>query len=539
MATNVYDMIREVGIGMLGENSAGAQALLDKQSELANQNVDLATQAMPAALAVSGQKHLGDLQAQDAGIAVREQLGNNPNDPNSLLSILVQDFRENTLKAREQQIAIAERKQVGLFDDAPQFLINQVLLPDQINAYQATLGRAKTAQDGIAAMQSLTTASAQAARATAQTLTKDSIAQQAVLDSAMLSQKINALKHDALGVDLEGIKLANQNNAQMVQYSMQEHSLRMQDANFALAQEEHQLRLAKIKEEKIADQEYVKIVNAGRASFELPPINLETAQTLSKSPEQRAKLDKFFNRGIDLAATDSKAVSVGYTPGEAIWNTLQVGGLKGDQHKQARDYMERLAREVASQLPPGTKMTPETIKSIQSSINDKLYGPIDPKTGKRLESQGEWYKMITDVERPGSIFKAPDLPVLASSPSIKNNPLYESVIAPAIAAGVTKSDPASLYAQTNEALKRGLINENQLALGLADLYKSVSAVTYTQSGAARFGLTYHPAYMAKVDSPMGTLQQDWSKPENWIMYHNMSKASNTLGRGSAMEGMWR
>lgn len=531
---DIYDMIREVTTA-LGETSSVQRDILKKQQGISNENVSLAETAMPAALEVLGQKAQGDLDAQNAGIAVRNQLGNNPEDPNSLLAILTQDFRENTLIAREQAAGIAARKQVTLFDDLPQFLINQIMLPDEINAYNGTMGKVKVAQEGISAMQSLTTASAQAAKATAQTLTKESIKNQAIVDSAQLAQKINVLKHDSLGYDMEALKLTNHQNAQTLQWAMNEHSMRMQDANFALSQAEHQLRLKKLKEADIEDQQYVDFVNAGAGSYELPKVNLDTIKLMMKSPEQKAKLDRLFNRGIELAATGSN--SVGATPGEAIMGAMEVGGLKGEQNKPARDYLARIYSDVVSSYPPNTKVTPALKMEIQTKINDVLYGPIDPKSGKRNEAKGELYKMALDVERPGSLFKAPDLPALVGVPSIKSNPIFESVIAPAVAAGITKSDPATMYAQGLEAVKRGLINDKQLALGLADFYKATSAVTYASSGAGKFGLPYRPGYMSKLEDPVGfgSLQQDWAKEENWIMYHTMSQAAKgffgALGSG--------
>lgn len=523
---SIYDIIETVGIGGLGENTRAAQAVYGKQQDIANQNIALTESAMPAALGVLGQKNQGELAAQEAGRAVSAGLGNDPNDPNSLLSILVQDFRENMFAAREQQAAIAAKQSVSMYDDVPQFLINQLTLPGDVRAYDATMGKAQVAKEGIAQMQALTTASAQAARATAQTMTKDSIKQQAEVDAATLTTKVNALKIDALGYDLEGIKIAGANNAQFVQYQMNMHQLRMQDAAAARASEEHQTRKAAIDKDKIEDQEYAKIINAGRASLELPAVNLDTIKMLRKSKEQSGKLDRFFNLGIDLAATGSNAI--GSSAGDSIVNALETGGLKGAQNKASRDYLESIARDVAKTLPPKSTMT-----DLKNAVDDKLYGPFNAKTGKRDERLGELYKMASDVERPGSIYKAPELNVLAASPSIKSNPIYESVIAPAISAGITKSDPASMYAQGAEAIRRGIINEKQLAKGLADFYKSVTAVTYAHSGAGKFSLPYRPSYVSRVEDPTGLspYQLDWTKESNWIMYHTSTQFAKAFTAG--------
>ena len=61
---NIYDLIQQVGIGGTNENTRAGQNILSQQQGLANENVDLATGAMPAALGVARQKSEGELQAQ-------------------------------------------------------------------------------------------------------------------------------------------------------------------------------------------------------------------------------------------------------------------------------------------------------------------------------------------------------------------------------------------------------------------------------------------------------------------------------------------
>lgn len=530
---SVYDILQEVGISGINQNTRAGQAILGKQQEIAGQNQEIATQAAPSSLAVAAQKNEGELAAQEAGRKVSSSLGNDPNDPNSLLSILVQDFRENTLVAREQAAAIAAKKQVGLFDDLPQFLINQVTLPDDINALKGTASKIKVAQDGIAAMQSLTTSAAQAAHATKQTLTKDSIRAQAEVDAAMLNQKINALKIDSLGYDLEAIKLANTNNAQYVQYAMAEHNMRLQDAAAARAERESQWMMQHKQDQESELDRYAKLVSIGAAKFELPAMNLEEIKARAKNgtPAEKARLEKMYLEGMSSVATGSTAI--GSSTGEAIANAIDINGLKGTQNKASRDFLESVTRIVANRSGLTVKdlTTPEGKRRLQDGVNDYLYGEVDTKTGKRKQNQGELYKMALDANRDGSIYKAPALDVLSSLPSIQSNPLFETVIKPAVSAGMTKSDPAALYSQAKEAVKRGLINERQMALGLADFYKSVTAATYSSSGASKFLLPYYPSYNAKMANPLGLggdWHTDWTKESNWLSYHTTAATAESF-----------
>lgn len=531
---NIYDLIQQVGIGGTNENTRAGQNILSQQQGLANENVNLATGAMPAALGVASQKSEGELQAQENAIAVRQALGNDPNDPNSLLSILVQDFHDNTRIAREQAAKVAEMKSVGLFDDLPQFLINQVMLPDEINAYNATMGKVTAAQNGIAQMQSLTTAAAQAQQATKQTLTKDSIRQQAEVDTAVLTQKINDLKSQSLGYDLEGIKLANQNNAAYVQYAAMQHDMSLKDAAAARSAAEHQWRMDQKKEGEAEDARFAEIVSLGYKSMELPGMTVEMIKQRAKYGDATAKaeIERMYKQGMSVIATGK--TSIGSTPGEAIWNAMEVNGLRGPQNKLSRDYLEDVTRKVVKGMNI-TKMTPQVKQEIQAGVNDYLYGPVDPKTGKRNERKGELYRMASDVERDGSIYKAPALNALVDMPSIKTNPLYESVIAPAAASGIAKSDPETLIKLALGAEASGKINRNQLVLGISDFYKSATVAAWTSSGASKFGLPYRPSYVAGVTSAMPFASKDYidfTKPESVMAYVSMMDVTKKLSYGT-------
>lgn len=531
---DIYSLMKEM-ITSLGENNTAQRDIINQQQDIANQSVEALKGVSTDALAVKGQQLQGDLQAQTEARNIRNNLGNNPNDPNSLLSILVQDFRENTIAAREQAAQIAAKKQVGIFDDLPQFLINQVTLPDDINAYNGTMGKVNAAKDGIAAMQSLTTASAQAMKATAENLTKDSVAAQLKVSAVELDNKIRTLQADSLGYDLQALKLTEHANAQHLQWAMAEHSMRLQDAAAARASEEWKWKMDQKKEAEAEGSRYAEIVSLGAKAFGLPSMGLEEIKSRVKfgTAAQKMQMDKLYEQGLGVLSTGSSAI--GATPGEAIINAVSVGGLKDAQNKPTRDFLDGVRSQVIREmnLPANTKDTPELRRQIAENINEKLYGKvIDPKTGKRSERTGLLYQMASDVEAPGSIFKAPDLPALVAVPSIKNNILFKDVIAPAAGAGVTKSDPETLLSLALEAEKRGVVNRNQIAQGISDFYKSAGAVAYAASGASKFALPYRPSYVAGVTSstPFASKEYwDFSKPESVLTYVTLMEARQRLG----------
>jgi hypothetical protein len=526
-------------IGMANTSNAARESQIAQEKKgLATQNIDIAEAMSSDMMLANDTKRQGALAAQDAGIAARDQMGNNPTDPESLMAILVQDFRDNTIAARTQQQAIAAKQQVGIFDDPLQFLVNQVTLPDEINAYNATASLAQQAKESIATMQSLTTASAQAQQATARSLTTESVAAQARLDIADSVSKINQAKIQSLSYDSEGIKALESANAQTLSMAVQKASLDMQASQFARSGVEHEARMKALNDKtaQLDDAQLLKTVNAGAALMGQPPIDAQTLKWMTKTAEGKRKFDVYFEQGMAYATTGSKVP--GATPGEAIMNVLEVDGLRGEQNKPMREFMTNVARDAAKEAGI-TKFDEAGKKALVAAINNKLITATDAK-GKERPEQSLMYKLASDVETPGNILKAPDLPQLVTVPAVQNNILFKSVLAPAAAAGITSSSPKDILAQAYAARDKGLINNNQIAAGMADLYTAASAVTHVSGGAAKFGLPYRPSYVVSVPSAFSINSAakdyiDFAKPESVLSYMTALEARRRLDSIGVMQ----
>jgi len=543
----------------LGMNTAKAADTERQQGAIANDIVSTMQGATPSALAVSAQKNQGDLAAQDNAIAVRQALGNDINDPDSLMAMMVQDFRDQSIAARQQRAEVAELQQVGLFDDPLQYIVNSVMLPDKVNALNATQGKADQAAQTIQNMQSLTTASAQAQRATAQNLTKESVAAASQVQAAELQAKIGALKIDALGYDSSALKLLNEGNQQFLSIRMQQHSLEMQAAAAARASEMHNAQMSKIKEADMDDAQYTQLVNLGRAVQNLPALTGQTIKMLRMggTPNDKQQLSLAFSEGTtqaSLGRTDPtsqslKTIPVGATPGQAIMNTLAMGGLNDQQNKPSRDYLQGVAKEAREvyETKSGkiTKFSPEVASGIGSITDELLYGPVNQKTGKRMETQGKLYKMIKNPDATGSLYKIPDLVDLVKIPGIQTNPLYDLALKPAVDSGLKEASPKQVYAMAAAARDAGKLTDQQLVVAISDLYKTATAATYASKGMGKFGLPYYQSYIAEGGVTIrgmgiGTDTVDWAKPEDVLSYDVAKRAGavyNSLFDAAAMRGV--
>jgi len=519
-------------IAALGANTQAQTEILNKQKTLSNDNIAAGQAVVQDALDVANKKREGELEAQQRAIRIAKELGNDINDPQSVMAIMVQDFREHTIKAHEQQKAIAARQQVGFFDNPLDFLVNQVLLPDEINANKATQAIADQSAQTIQTMQALTTASAQAAQITKQTMSKETIAQEAAVQKAQIDKLLNDQKIAALGYDSDAYKILGEADAKKVSMLMQLHSAQSADAANARASEMHRAQMAKIKEDKLEDEQVMRIVNTGALAFQKPQLTMATIKMMQKSPNQRATFEGLFDQGMATLATGS--IAVGTTPGQAIINTLQVQGLQGPENKQAREMLSNVTRDAFEVYKSkggnaASAATPQGKAEMAGIIDDMLFGPRNPKTGKRNEKLGLEYKAALNADSPTSIYKAADLPSLAEINSVKTNVLYDAVIKPAVDAGITSSSPEQIYKLAVAARERGLINDKQLVIGISDFYKSATAETYASRGLGKFGFPYRPSYVAEVPSVFSTSSVnkdkiDFARPESVLSYHTAAQA---------------
>lgn len=513
------------------ENALQLGKIFGEKKAIAEDTIKVSEDAAPSSLAISAQASQGALQAQDNSIAARQAMGNDISDPNSLMAILVQDFRDNTLAAREQYQSIAEKKQVGLFDDPLQFLVNQVLLPDEINAYNATAQKADFAKTKIAELQSLTTATAQAQQATAQKLTASSVKDQLKVDSAAMAVQLNQLKMASLGYDEAAIKATRQANTEMMQVEMHKLSMYYQAQNESRAAGQYNWLMNERKDQATADANEEAIINAGAAQLGLPSLTMEQIAKTTKfgSPQEKMAISAMRSQGLKLAqaktlSPDAPTPTIGDSPGEAWLISELTGGLRDATHAQAKKFLDEISKDAAQRTIGSTKKGVDRLKEISETMDEILYGPADPKTGKRNIRQGRMWRLASDVETEGNILKAMPLDQLVKLPSIQANPLFKSVFEPAVAAGVTLSDPKTVMSLLDAAQQKEGFSDNMWAMSMAQFYSAATAANYAYKGLSKLGLPYHPSYVASVpsSSPYArTEQRDMAKPESMLSYKIM------------------
>lgn len=510
--SSIEDLLQAVS----DATSSNASLISGKQQEKAGIATGTANELealIPTQIALKKQISTAAMNAQNAGIAARDQLENNPNDPDSLMAMLTHDFVENTKLARQQREQVTAKKQVGLFDNPLEFLWNQITLPDEINAMKATQSKADMAKQGIAEMQAMTTASAQAQMATQKTITEQGIAQQSAIQAQELQAQVSKIRMDALGSDIEGIKTLDSANASIVKSRLELLSAQNQIQHITLAKnaderEQKRFNIANTnyQQDEYAQEQEARLASIGAAQAGLKDLTYEELKYQIKNKSiSPARLAELRRRGEvyleQQRAGLTPSPALAETPGRAIISASITGGLDTPQYKVTKDFLESVQNDAAREYlatHPNAKDTPETRRAIASIIDDKLNGPRG-KDGKVQKERGLLYRQAENVETEGNLYRAPDLPDLIDLPAIKNSVLYEKVLVPAVAAGVKSSDVQTVLAQAYSARARGEITTEQIAMGMSQLYSSATAAKYVSS-MSKFAMPYYSSYNAKVPS---------------------------------------
>ena len=526
--------------GLENQKADSSRATAAQQQEVLADKVAINQQVSRAAMA-----------AQDAGIAARDQLENNPNDPNSLMAMLTNDFVTYTKAAREQRDGIIAKKQVGLLDNPLEFLWNTITLPDEINAMRATQAKADNAVQGIERMQQMTTAAAAAQAATKKTITEQVIAAQTKVDIADGQAAIAKINREALGSDIEGIKALQNADAKKAEYLIAANSASNQAVHLQLsknADAREQDRWSMIKREKEQDETAQDVLAkkasigaglGGQSNLTYEEIKFQR-KTKSMSDAKFSELVRRGEQWIEAQARGLPApTAVAATPGEAILSLRFTDGLNGPQYAPVKDALNKYldeAMEVAK--TKGLKTADQARNFLSSYVNDKIQG-VGPD-GKPNPKMGDFYKLSINRDAPNNYLKAPELPDLASIPGVQSQKaFYESVITPAVATNNKDSSVKNVLALGLEARRRGEITTEQLAAGMEALYTSANNALYSTS-LSKLNFPYQSKYLVELNNPVGfgKDRRNWADKGQVLDFLNMIDADASY-KTSAQQSVLR
>lgn len=227
-------------------------------------------------------KGLADLEALNRTQEIGKALGLNP-DLAADMQVQLATRRTEALKQTlAQQDKVAGMQSVGLFDDPLQFLVNQVMIPDEINKLNASKSIVDMASQQIDQIAADTTAAAQTSKLiashTTQALVDDQIA---AVEADIRGKKLAigvqgglALSHAVK--DLNSLQSDQLNiRHSMLQAQNSAESLQMQREARVQSTQLHNLQLQKYEDENQRQAHIEKTINEARMREGKPTVSKE------------------------------------------------------------------------------------------------------------------------------------------------------------------------------------------------------------------------------------------------------------------------
>lgn len=482
--------------------SAGAQ-----MTDLGQKASDAITAAGADDARVKAQEKAGELAAQQKSNIVADLLGNNPDDSTSRIAKLIFEHNRASDEALAKAKDIEVKQNTGFFDNPIDWITNQFTLPSDIDSYNASANVANLTGREISTIQNATSEAAAAYKSIAATLSADanaaaidSIVQKAAAASAQLKQA--TLGHNVTFLNM--LKSATQeqlHNAATV--------FSAQNANEQLSLHRKQVELA-LNEKKLKEQDLEQvaaIVNAGlkTENINAPALSANQIRFIRENgnKDQKDNLERWYTNGVMYASTGKYNIS--NDPANAALVIAKQGVLPAEMapvQKLLKDSVSQTMQELAAKRATGVPVKAEEEKAALDTV---IAGKIKV--------------MDLNVEYGGSDnIRAPaPLNSLAQLPAVANTKFGQTVILPAVKAGVNDSTLKQVWAAADEAEKNGLLTTQEKQQGLVDFYKTVAAVNNGVKDYTRVGITPQTSYFAKVPTgvpfgPMSELTVDAMNP---------------------------
>lgn len=365
------------------------------------------------------------LQVQTEGIAALEaqtrtqefakQIGISSDFAADVQMQLASQIAEASRAALEQGKVVQEMKQVGLFDDPLQFMVNQVLLPDEQNKLNAHLGVVENNRMQLAAINQATQQSAVTSNAIATKITQATLDDQYDAATAALANK-KAELYASAGLqtahtikdlyNLRGDAFNIQKDIWQVQRS--DEQMQMQRESHRLAKEQANVALMKYQDEKDRLAYITDTINQAEIRQFGKPITSvnEVKFNWGSNSEVAKKQQKLFDLGSGIKA--GVPVSSGDNMLERV-QFLSTVPVKPGTSESGLKVAGLMQQAVAKAMEDNKGAKPEVINAEAQKIFDKQFNMwqsrVDPK----------------DQTNP---FSLPSLGALDQSAEMKSNKAY-------------------------------------------------------------------------------------------------------------------
>lgn len=452
---------------------------------------------------INTQQAQGLLAAQDAARKVASSYGGNPDDVSFVMTQLGQQWMDTTQQQIQAEKVVQAKQSVSFLDDPLQWFSNKLTINSDISNYNNLEEQANTEYTALSRINTLNTQTADSMKAIAQTQTAATVAATSDLaaQKATIASKQAALQ--GILYNVKGIQDVTAMGQEQVSNSVAGANLAISAGHLSVAQAQLgiaekeagmraqalQMEIDSKKGDVAFNQTLADQTNAGRASMGLAPLPPVKILSMFKiGGEAGEALKQQYTAGALTVATGKTLIAS--NPGTA-------------------------ARYLATSASPLTTTNP-AVKSVVNVLETAYTQARNPQNAPAL---GINLKDINSVDNGVStlvgqqvttmaanikpndhsnIYQAPPLASLASMKSMQDNPLYQSVLKPQIAAGMTETDPVKLLQLTSAAVQAKQINLQDAAAGLAGIFQSAVTMNTATKDYMRFGIAPQTSYITTL-----------------------------------------
>lgn len=518
---DISQLMRDVSIfkSQLGESELAMQANLGAQQSTDKQIADNQIQMGNLAVIMQDALLSGQRATQEASARAALQIGEDSQDSMGMQRERAARLLQAQAERRSAVEAINKKSSTSLLSDPVGYIYSLLTINEDIDKHNAAARTINTTQAEITETNTLLTKQVQNFKNTEVTITEAS--QAAAAEKLRLEAQSNALITarqsyaaqnqgitQLLGMKKEAIYAAST----ILDAEAKKISIETAQEQLALARASAERQLAKEQREEAAGKYVQENVIAGMKV--LYPSNQEKWE-VPNSPRMialmsgRVPLDGELKRAFELGLVNTRLGQVDpnnpasprilATSPNDLFETLQYNPTLSSGQQQVVSRMIELRNE-AMQDPQFRLLDPKKDGEKAKEFINKFVREGIAQDAKR-------------VSGPDNLFALPNPAYLIEKvPALQNTTLAQKIILPLAKAGVDINDPSSLYKATLDAVSKGEVKLNEVAVDLSVLYRHAQRINIEAKGFVSLGIAPKESYNVSIRNGLVSRVVDLADP---------------------------
>lgn len=445
---------------------------------------------------IDSAKQTSDLAAQTAKISVANHLGTNVKDQSEVMTGLSDNILQLMQARQAAAQVVAQKQNVGFFDDPLQHILNQFTINDDIDKHNALNEQLQDATDSMDTLNKLTQQTAITQEALKEPITAAAMAASAknTADTAALAS--GKSQRDALQYNAQGITAALSLSRESLSTQFQAVTAQTQQQNVQIALDHLSLERQRFdwqqQEKTIADAARNK--NTDIDTYTMAKINDGLVRMgMDPIPQNSPRA------GSVLSAIKSGAASGSiYAQAFQISNDSEAAGgatILAPSPAGAVELLSKLPLKLTPAQEPIRVLLEDATQATRSNATVNLKDKNSVAASLNTDATTILATMARKISPgdSGNVFQIPPLgAVITASPELQTLPVVSKVIAPMIAAGADVSNPDVVFQSVMSEVTKGTITVPEAIEGMAYTYQRAVKVNLEARQLQSFGLNLTP-----------------------------------------------